>query len=146
MEKAMEYKAAVAAAISAIGVFLGWQGILATVWLCCMALDWISGSASAAMAGEWSSRAARQGAFHKGGMILVVVAACLADIGIGVAVEHLPMGLAWPGAVMPFVVVCHIVTEIGSILENAIKMGAPCPAWLLKLLETARNTADRKEE
>ena len=78
-------------------------------------------------------------------VILVVVAACLADIGIGVAAEHLPIEIAWPGAVMPFVVVCHIVTEIGSILENAIKMGAPCPRWLLKILKTARDTIDKEE-
>lgn len=34
----------------------------------------------------------------------------------------------------PLVFVWYILTELGSILENAVKMGVPIPEWLMKLL------------
>ena len=38
-----------------------------------------------------------------------------------------PLGLCW-----------YVVTELGSIAENALAMGAPCPAFLRKALEVAQ--------
>ena len=29
----------------------------------------------------------------------------------------------------------YIITELGSILENAVKLGAKPPVWLMKILE-----------
>lgn len=142
MEKALEIKSAIAAAITMVGVVLGWHGILAVVWVICMILDWISGSLAAAQAGEWCSADARKGAWHKGGMVLIVLAAWVADIAISVACTIWPTHIDWPGAVMPMVMVWHIVTEIGSILENAIKMGAPCPQWLLRRIKGAKDAMD----
>lgn len=135
-------KAGVAAAAGAFGAAFGWLGWLVAVWVVCMALDWVSGSAAAAAKGRWSSAAARAGIWHKGGMILVVTVAALADCVLGVAVEHLPMlGLDYTVLVLPVTLVWYIFTELGSIAENATDMGAPVPDWLTKLLAAGRASA-----
>lgn len=135
-------KAGIAAAAGAFGAAFGWLGWLVAAWVVCMVLDWVSGSAAAAAKGNWSSAAARAGIWHKGGMILVVAVAALADCVLGVAVEHLPMlGLDYTVLVLPVTLVWYIFTELGSIAENATAMGAPVPCWLTKLLAAGRESA-----
>lgn len=137
-------KAGIVAAAGAFGAAFGWLGWLILAWVGCMVLDWLSGSAAAAAKGNWSSAAARAGIWHKGGMILVVLVAAVADCVLGVAVEHLPMlGLDYTVLVLPVTLVWYIFTELGSIAENATDMGAPVPAWLTKLLAAGRQAADR---
>lgn len=133
-------KAAMSAAITTISAFLGWKGILAVVWVLAMALDYISGSAAACKAREWSSSAARQGLWHKGGMILVVMVSGIADMIMAVVMENMSIGLHWPGVVLPLVLTWYIITELGSILENAVKLGATVPEWLVKLLKISLST------
>ena len=45
--------------------------------------------------------------------------------------------------VMPLVLAWYIVTELGSILENAVKMGASVPDWLVKLLKISVQAIDK---
>ena len=78
-------KAAMAAFFTALGAFLGWKGVMAIVWVVAMLLDYISGTAAACKSGQWCSATARQGLWHKGGMIIVVTVAAIAD---GVAYDH----------------------------------------------------------
>ena len=137
-------KAAIAAFFTAASAFLGWQGVLFFVWVAAMLLDYISGSVAACMDGEWSSAVAREGLKHKGGMILVVAVAGLADITLSVVCDHLPVEMVWPVLVLPLVLAWYILTELGSILENAMKMGAPIPAWLGKLLKAGLKAIDSK--
>ena len=40
------------------------------------------------------------------------------------------LNIAWPGLILPLMLAWYILTELGSILENAIKLGANPPAWL----------------
>ena len=40
----MAFKAAIAVFFTALGNFLGWQGVMIAVWVVCMLLDYISGS------------------------------------------------------------------------------------------------------
>ena len=40
------------------------------------------------------------------------------------------------------VLVWYIVTELGSMAENAATMGAPVPQWLVKLLAMSKNAVD----
>ena len=134
-EKLTAFKGAMAAFCMSLGAFLGWQGIMALVWVGAMALDYLSGSMAACRAGEWSSAVAREGLWHKGGMILVVVVAAVADGAMTVLCANLPMDMTWPGVVLPLVLAWYILTELGSILENAVKMGAAVPSWLVKLLK-----------
>ena len=72
-------KAAMAAFFTALGAFLGWKGVMAIVWVVAMLLDYISGTAAACKSGQWCSATARQGLWHKGGMIIVVTVAAIAD-------------------------------------------------------------------
>ena len=56
------------AAFVAITVFLGsemgWLGKVIFVWVLCMAIVWLSGSAAAAAHGQWSCATARAGIWH----------------------------------------------------------------------------------
>lgn len=138
-------KAAAVAACGAFGAAFGWVGWLVLAWVCCMALDWISGSAAAAAKGRWSSAAARAGIWHKGGMILVVLVAAVTDCVLGVAVAHLPaLGMEYTVLVLPVILVWYIFTELGSIAENATAMGAPVPAWFTALLAAGKQAAEEQ--
>lgn len=148
--KLVEIKVAIAAVFTAIGSFLGWQGVMALVWVVAMAIDYITGTWSAMRNGEWSSAVARQGLWHKGGMIIVVIVAFMADCAMSIICDHLPIGINWTSIVLPLVLAWYIVTELGSILENAVKMGATVPTWLTKLLKVGlkaiNTTGDKMEE
>ena len=130
-------KAMIAAFFTALGAFLGWKGVMLLAWVGVMMLDYLSGTLAAALGGEWSSAVAREGLKHKGGMILVVTVAAIADVVMVIIVEHVPIGIQWPGLILPMVLAWYIITELGSILENAVKMGAPVPAWMVKLLKAS---------
>ena len=138
----MAFKAAIAAFFTALGAFLGWQGIMAAVWVCCMAIDYLTGTAAACHSGEWSSKTAREGLWHKGGMIVVVIVAAIADGIMAVICANIPIGIEWPILILPLVLAWYIITELGSILENAVKMGAPAPDWLVKLLKAGMKAVD----
>ena len=44
--------------------------------------------------------------------------------------------------VTPIALLWYIITELGSILENAGKLGAPLPKWLKRMLKQYRDTLD----
>ena len=73
-------KMAVAAIAGALTGLWGWMGWLVVGWIICMVLDYITGSAAAAKGGAWSSAKAREGIWHKTGMIVVVIVAAGADL------------------------------------------------------------------
>jgi len=140
----MTFKAAVAAFFTAAGALLGWQGVMIAVWVGMMLLDYLSGTFAAMKSGEWCSATARQGLWHKGGMIVVVVVAGIADLVMSIICQHIPLDMTWPVLILPLVLAWYILTEMGSILENAVKMGAPIPEWLIKVLKVGVNIIDRK--
>ena len=43
---------------------------------------------------------------------------------------------------IPLVLAWYIITELGSILENAVKMGAKVPEWLVKMLKASANMVE----
>ena len=141
-----EIKIGIAAFFTALSAWLGWQGVMALVWVAAMAVDYITGTAAAMKEGQWSSAVARQGLWHKGGMIAVVTVALLADWALGMLCQHLQLGITWTSILVPLVLAWYIMTELGSILENAVKMGAPVPAWLVKLLKTGLKAVDTAAE
>ena len=141
--KAIEIKAALTAFFAVAGTFLGWKGILLLIWATAMVLDYISGSLAAHKNGEWDSSIAREGLHHKGGMILVVLVAMLFDGCLALVAMKIPaLHMTWPGVIFPIVLVWYIITELGSVLENSIKMGAPCPEWLAKGLAITLKKVD----
>ena len=106
-------KAFIAAAFTAIGAFLGWKGVMMVTWVVAMALDYITGTLAACRSGEWCSATARDGLWHKGGMIFVVMVAGIADLIMVVIGQHIPIGIQWPGIVLPLVISWYIITELG---------------------------------
>ncbi|WP_050697631.1 phage holin family protein [Anaeromassilibacillus senegalensis] len=138
-------KATITAACAALSAWLGWFGWLVIAWAACMVVDYITGSAAACRAGEWSSAVARDGIWHKTGAIVAVVAAVLTDWMIGLVVNNIPaVILPWDYTVLlcPVVLAWYILTELGSIVENAGKLGAPVPAFLARIIAACKGSVD----
>lgn len=145
--KMLEIKAAVTAFFAIAGTFLGWKGVLLVIWVAVMVLDYITGSVAAHKNNEWNSARAREGLFHKGGMIVVVLVAMIFDACLAVVAINLPgLNMTWPGVIFPVVLAWYILTELGSVLENGVKMGATRPEWLLKGLKVAASAIDKAGE
>lgn len=145
MERINGYKAALAALLAMLTALWGWFGWLVFVWAALMVTDYLSGSAAAARLGQWNSQTAREGLWHKGGMILIVGVSALADFAISLVLGNMSEAFPFHYSVLicPIVVVWYIITEIGSIIENAAAMGAPVPPWLMKLLKVTANIVDQ---
>ncbi len=147
-ETALEIKAFFAA-IGAFGTALfGWVGWVAVIWLFALVLDYITGSAAAAKAGEWSSKTAREGLWHKLGSIVAALVAAMCDIALGVVIDGIGAEEVadWLGGsrtfATPMVCIWYIITEAGSILENADKLGAKIPDFLRKRLEKLKDKVE----
>ena len=136
-------KAAIVAFFTAVGTVLGWKGVMAVVWVVLMFLDYASGTFAARKEGTWKSSVAREGLWHKGGMVLVVMVAFIADFIMGLALPHIPvLNIAWPEILAPLVLAWYIITELGSILENAVTLGANVPSWIVKIFDATLKMVD----
>ena len=136
-------KAAIVGIFGAFGAAFGWLGWLVLAWICCMVVDYISGSSAAMKAGQWSSAQARAGIWHKAGMIVVVIVAAVADNVLALVVASIPsISIDYTVLLLPMVLVWYILTELGSILENAAAMGAPVPEFLIRILATAKEKVE----
>lgn len=145
MEHINGIKAAIAAVCAALTALWGWFGWVVFIWIAFMALDYITGSCAALRAGEWSSKAARDGIWHKVGSIVAVIVAALLDVVIGHLLSNAPgveLPFTYSVLLSPLVVIWYILTESGSIIENAGALGAPIPAWLTKMIATLESKVD----
>lgn len=145
----MRWKLYVSAVLGTLTALWGWFGWLVVVWAGLMLADWLIGSAVAAKDGRWSSEKMRSGAWHKGGMILIVCVALVTDWLIGTLLHNLPMvELPFQYGVLlgPLVIVWYVVGELGSLAEHAVAMGAPYPAWLPRILEAGKDAVDKVGE
>lgn len=145
-ERLLAYKASVVACFAAVASFLGWQGVLLVVWIAVMALDYVSGTIAAIKNRDWCSARAREGLWHKAGMVLAVLVSVITDVILYIATMYIPIGLEWPVLITPLVVSWYIITELGSILENAVKLDAPVPVWLVAALKTSAKIIDAAGE
>lgn len=136
-------KAAIVGIFGAFGAAFGWLGWLVLAWIGCMVVDYISGSSAAMKAGQWSSAQARAGIWHKAGMIVVVIVAAVADNVLALVVASIPsISIDYTVLLLPMVLVWYILTELGSILENAAAMGAPVPEFLIRILASAKDKVE----
>ena len=145
MEHINGFKAAVAAVLAALTALWGWFGWLVVAWIVCMALDYLTGSAAAMKNGEWASRKARDGIWHKAGCMAAVAISGIMDIVIGQILANLPsvaLPFTYTVFLCPLVVVWYILTEVGSIVENAGAMGAPLPGWLKQAVAALRDQVE----
>ena len=145
MEHINGFKAAVAAVVGCLTALWGWFGWLVVAWVVCMLLDYGTGTAAALLAGEWSSKVARDGLWHKLGAGVAVLVAAILDGVIGLILANIP-ALELPSRYEVFasvlVLVWYIMTELGSIVENVGALGAPVPAWLRKAIAALESTVD----
>ena len=146
-EKANEIKGAIAAILAFLTALWGWIGWAVIIWACCIVLDYIAGSAAAHKNGEWSSDIAREGLWHKLGEILAVLVAALCDIALRVIVEGagVDIGIQFSAVITPIVLLWYIVTELGSIAENAEKLGASVPSWIKNGLKQYKDKIDHDQ-
>ena len=145
MEHINAFKAAIAAICAALTALWGWFGWVVFAWVVSMVIDYLTGSAAALRAGEWSSKAARDGIWHKVGSIVAVIVAALLDVVIGHLLANVPgveLPFTYSVLLSPLVVIWYILTEAGSIIENAGALGAPIPAWLAKMIAVLESKVD----
>ncbi len=144
MEGFNAFAAAVTAPFTEVSGTFGWFGWLVAVFGACLAGDWITGTAAAAKNGEWSSKISREGIWHKAGCIVVVLVAVVLDRVIGGVVNNIPgiyPAFKYNLVLCPIVLVWYILTELGSIIDNAGRMGAPVPMFLNKAIALFKGTA-----
>ena len=136
-------KAAIVGIFGAFGAAFGWLGWLVLAWIGCMVVDYISGSSAAMKAGQWSSAKARGGIWHKAGLIVVVIVAAVADNVLSLVVASIPgISIEYTVLLLPMVLVWYILTELGSILENAAAMGSDVPPFLIRILASAKDKVE----
>lgn len=144
--KAMELKAAISAVLAGMTAFWGWTGWLVVIWLVAMVLDYATGSWAALSTGTWDSAVARAGLWHKLGSIVAMLVALLLDVALAEIVNYGDLGFELPFeyklAFLPLVAIWYIVTELGSIIENAARLGAPVPKFLISSLKKLKEKAD----
>lgn len=147
-DKATEIKGVLAAILAFLTALWGWIGWAVIIWVACFVLDYISGTAAARKNGEWSSDIAREGLWHKLGEIFAVLVAALCDIALRVIIEGsgINIGITLSAVITPVVLLWYIFTELGSIAENAEKLGAPVPSWIKNGLKQYRDKIDRDHE
>ena len=126
----------------------GWMGWLILVWIGCMGLDYVSGTLAAMKRHAWCSQTARDGLWHKGGMVLTVAAAALTDFAISlilrVGVVHLPFD--YPALLTALAAAWYTLTELGSVLENATVLTDRVPSWLCRFLKVAADAVEHVGE
>ena len=131
--------------IAAGSAIWGWFGWLVLLWFVCMALDYATGTLAAMKRGEWSSDVAREGLWHKGGMILIVLVAALADLAISLILRSGVVVFPFDYSILLTVLVLswYTLTELGSMLENATQLTGKAPAWLARFLKIAADTVNQ---
>ena len=140
-------QAAVAGLLAVFGVAWSKIGWLLVLWAACAALDFLTGCLAALHNGKWNSQVAREGIWHKAGMIVIVLVAGLFDAAIRAITRSAGVTLPFEMLVLPIVLSWYIITELGSILENAVSMGAQnVPEWLKRGLAIASDAVDRAGE
>lgn len=149
MDNVNGFKVAVTAIAAGVSAALGWFGWLVVAFVACLFGDWISGSAAAWKNGKWESKVAREGIWHKTGSVIAVLVTVILDYVIGNVINNIPsvsLPFAYTVLLSPVVLVWYILTELGSIIENAGKMGAPVPGFLQKAIALFKGTVDAAGE
>lgn len=135
-DKATEIKAFFTLIITFLTALWGWIGWAIFIFVFAMVMDYITGSLAARANNEWSSTVARQGLWHKLGEICALLVAALCDIAVQVILNSAAAPLIgdWQhkNYLTLIVAVWYIFTELGSVIENVGKLGAPMPDWLKK--------------
>ena len=82
-------------------------------------------------------------------MRILFIGDIVGGAGRRMVLEHLPMielPIQYSGLLCPLVLVWYCITELGSITENAVRMGANVPGWLVKILAAGKEAVDSAGE
>lgn len=142
MDTIKKYVAFILAAVSSM---CGWFGWLVILYVCSMGLDFITGVTVAIKKHKWESRKAREGIYKKVGSIVAVLVALLTDFLLSLIINyveaiHLPFN--YSVLISPLVLIWYILTELGSVLENASELGAPLPLFLRKGIKKMQDSVE----
>ncbi len=137
-------KLAITGLLGTLTAFWGWFGWLTIAWVLAMMADIFTGMAAARRNGEWASSVARDGLWRKGGCISVVLITAVLDLVLGQLLATMPDALPFTYTTLlcPLLIGWYLLTEAGSIIENAGKMGAPIPGWLRKAIAVLKEHVD----
>ena len=133
---------------------LGVTFYLLGILLCLMVIDYLSGMAASAVEAldhpddksyGWSSRKGAKGIAKKVAYLFVIAVGMVIDYVIiqtsGV------LGFNLPNTMLSLLVtVWYMLNEALSITENAGRMGAPVPEWLMKYIAALKNKIDSGRE
>ena len=133
---------------------LGVTFYLLGVLLCLMVIDYLSGMAASAVEAldhpddksyGWSSRKGAKGIAKKVAYLFV--------IAVGMVIDYIiiqtsgVLGFNLPNTMLSLLVtVWYMLNEALSITENAGRMGAPVPDWLMKYIAALKNKIDSGRE
>lgn len=129
MDRLTTIKAAVSAAAAALTAFWGWTGWLAAAWFLAMLLDYATGSAARSARRHMEQPLRPRGTVAQGGQRsgrAGVGAAGLRTAGCCSAVCP-GLGAHYDVLLCPLVTAWYLLTELGSVVENAGALGAPLP-------------------
>lgn len=133
---------------------LGVTFYLLGILLCLMVIDYLSGMAASAVEAldhpddksyGWSSKKGAKGIAKKVAYLFVIAVGMVIDYVIiqtsGV------LGFNLPNTMLSLLVtVWYMLNEALSITENAGRMGAPVPGWLMKYIAALKNKIDSSRE
>lgn len=133
---------------------LGVTFYLLGILLCLMVIDYLSGMAASAVEAldhpddksyGWSSKKGAKGIAKKVAYLFVIAVGMVIDYVIiqtsGV------LGFNLPNTMLSLLVtVWYMLNEALSITENAGRMGAPVPEWLMKYIAVLKNKIDSSRE
>lgn len=99
--------------------------------------DIITGWIQATVNGEWDSTKMRKGLYRKGGELLVVIIAFVAEAAIPVVAEY---------KVATWISLYIVIMEAVSVLENLDQAGVGFPKSILKKLGKVKEELDGGED
>lgn len=153
-----EYVIGIQGVLAAAGAYLSNKlGILFPV-LCALAammvVDYITGMlASKTEAIDhpadpdygWSSKRGAKGIIKKVGYLCVIAVAMVVDYVIATVSGTLGLGIPAGAFFGLLVTVWYLLNELLSIIENAGRMGAAVPEWLLKYIAVLKDKIDNTD-
>ena len=144
----------VTALIAYLSQKLGVTFYLLGILLCLMVIDYLSGMAASAVEAldhphdksyGWSSRKGAKGIAKKVAYLFVIAVAMVIDYIIIQTSDVL--GFTLPNTILSLLVtVWYLLNEALSITENAGRMGAPVPGWLMKYIAALKSKIDSRGE
>lgn len=92
----------------------------------------------------WNSTKGAKGILKKFGYLCVIAAAIALDYVVMIVAGHLGLEVQKSAFFGLLVAAWYILNELLSITENAGRMGAPVPKWLVKYIAVLKSKIDDK--